>query len=1018
MPVRQQVLFSVCGVLVLGAVALSDPVAKTETFDSEASAAANGWVGHNNRGDYDGTGGPQNIGWDSGSGGRAGGPTRNKSTGGAATAYDSYCYYADVFPVPLTWNDDFSASGTYTRNGTDNDGCFLGFFNTDDPGGSGQASCIGINLGDDGGRFNIKHRADNETVTPWTGGDWRPGLFGTFTLTYEASLRKISLTMNGQTKTAFISDPTTVNAFGWIFPSCPTCTFTPDGTDFYFDNLQYSGAVAGNAKITFDLESSGSLETVSPALMAVNLIDANPAETYTVDYSVDDANSSATEGDDYTLVTPQTLTFGPGETTETIVIDINDDGTDEEDETIVLKLSNPTGGAVLVEKGVYAGSEHTYTIIDPRPKISFAAESSSGPESVTPALIEVTVSKDFAETLTVDYEVTARTAVAGVEYNLPPGTLTFDPHDTSEYISLEVVDDSIPQVDPIRDETIVITLSNPTGTCTLGGIKDHTYTILEDDPGVLWDDKLWTIDTDPSRLFINSDFDLEWTPVAGDQYTAHIPEQAFSQAGQVVEISYIFMSDGQHICLDCFSCDLYCFDDDITCIAGTSDIRVGLYDWVGQTVGTKGYNFRFGPNMIAGPTRWVEDCRGGEETHKTGNFAKKPAGSSSLQSDNEGLMDYIPGFELTPGDYSLFAVRLQRNSSSSVTLSITLNDRTYSMTDSSSTDQPQKINYFAVSMRNSRPYSRLVLRSTVECPGDFYRDFTVDEKDLKVIGDDWLLQGTTELRGTAPDGSGLILHYAFEGTSGQDITSVPELSGSGVGSLTRFSEASAGDLEYGQSNPWTASGTSADFQNPSADPGTALYADHHSLLNLNLGEFTISAFVKPRSIRQSVIIRKRDGGTGEWYLDLRPDGRIGFTAHDDDHVMFSSAAVQANDWYHVAGVFDEDAADGKPMKLYINGALSNHATYTLRPASTTEPLGVGCIIRGSTSNTGQFFDGLIDELKIYDYALSEDEIVYEANNGPTIIYTPPDSVANMVPDEVINLKDFVEFAGHWLSSCD
>jgi len=46
-----------------------------------------------------------------------------------------------------------------------------------------------------------------------------------------------------------------------------------------------------------------------------------------------------------------------------------------------------------------------------------------------------------------------------------------------------------------------------------------------------------------------------------------------------------------------------------------------------------------------------------------------------------------------------------------VRLSITLNDRTIRYTDDSADDQPQKIDVFAVSMRNKRPYTRLVLRA-------------------------------------------------------------------------------------------------------------------------------------------------------------------------------------------------------------------------------------------------------------------------------------------------------------------
>jgi hypothetical protein len=231
--------------------------------------------------------------------------------------------------------------------------------------------------------------------------------------------------------------------------------------------------------------------------------------------------------------------------------------------------------------------------------------------------------------------------------------------------------------------------------------------------GVQWDGSIWYVDDDPNKLFVNSDGDLEWTPRGRHQFVTQIPVQRLSKVGDVVEKSYMFMTDGAHDCKDCLACP-GCFDDDITCLAGTSDIRVGFFESVSLGIdsdgyrGFKGYNFRFGPNMMAGPTRWV-DCT--NEVHKTGMFGKKPVNSKDLMSKNSGLMGRIPGFELKPGEYSYFNVRLERLSPESVCLSITLNDRTIKYTDNSAKDQPQRIDVFAVSMRNKRPFTRLVLRS-------------------------------------------------------------------------------------------------------------------------------------------------------------------------------------------------------------------------------------------------------------------------------------------------------------------
>ncbi|MHC4659507.1 MAG: Calx-beta domain-containing protein, partial [Planctomycetota bacterium] len=128
----------------------------------------------------------------------------------------------------------------------------------------------------------------------------------------------------------------------------------------------------GGATIQFESASSGELETVTTAQIPVTINGPNAVETYTVDYDVIGGTADG-GGDDYTLASG-TLTFLPGSSTEYIIIDVNDDDIDEDDETVVIELSSPVGPAV----GLGFPSQHTYTIIDPRPKVFFERPSGSG----------------------------------------------------------------------------------------------------------------------------------------------------------------------------------------------------------------------------------------------------------------------------------------------------------------------------------------------------------------------------------------------------------------------------------------------------------------------------------------------------------------------------------------------------------------------------------------------------------------------------------------------------------------
>jgi hypothetical protein len=490
--------------------------------------------------------------------------------------------------------------------------------------------------------------------------------------------------------------------------------------------------------ITFESAASGGMETISPGLVPVNLINPEPGETYTVQY---DANGgTATPGEDYTI-TPDTLIFNPGEFTHYISIDINDDGVPEEDETVILELSNATGLGVVV--GI---DQHTYTISDTRPKVSFRTGASSGLEGTTPAIVWVDLSHASDETITVGYGVTGGTAENGDDYTLGGSLLQFDPLETSQYISINIVGDS--ETEP--DETIILALSEPCNA-TLGAITQHTRTIVDDEEGVVWDDKIWYYSDNTADFFVNEQGQLVWLPEGGGQYVTRIPPVPLSAEGDRVEVSYWYMSDGKDDCPPdtCYNC-IYC-DDDITCIAGTSDFRFGLFQADGEYVtadgfdtsssifeGYKGYNWRFGPHLQPYPTRWV-DCTG--EVHKTGNFAKKPQSSSNLMTINEGLEDYIPGFELPPGEWSLLTISLERTSDDDVEMSITLNDTTYTWTDTSDSEQPTLIDVFGVHMRNGRPYSILALERVAPPPPpckNIAGDPIIDWEDLAGLADWWI----------------------------------------------------------------------------------------------------------------------------------------------------------------------------------------------------------------------------------------------------------------------------------------
>ena len=83
-----------------------------------------------------------------------------------------------------------------------------------------------------------------------------------------------------------------------------------------------------------------------------------PAHTSQVTVAYADAGTgTATSGTDYTALTAGTLTFAVGDTIQTIPVSVTDDSDDEQNETVIVTLSNASNATISTAQG-------TGTIID------------------------------------------------------------------------------------------------------------------------------------------------------------------------------------------------------------------------------------------------------------------------------------------------------------------------------------------------------------------------------------------------------------------------------------------------------------------------------------------------------------------------------------------------------------------------------------------------------------------------------------------------------------------------------
>lgn len=113
----------------------------------------------------------------------------------------------------------------------------------------------------------------------------------------------------------------------------------------------------------------------------------------------------------------------------------------------------------------------------------------------------------------------------------------------------------------------------------------------------------------------------------------------------------------------------------------------------------------------------------------------------------------------------------------------------------------------------------------------------------------------------------------------------------------------------------------------------------------------------------------------------------------------SAIQIKAGQWYHLAGTYD-----GTSMKVYINGNLEATVACAGGPVY---PIGdnarIGCVKTTDSRGVIYWADGRIDELKLYTYALSSDDIAdhyaaYTSNDSiPVLIPMVPDTQTNRKP---------------------
>ena len=154
-------------------------------------------------------------------------------------------------------------------------------------------------------------------------------------------------------------------------------------------------------------------------------------------------------------------------------------------------------------------------------------------------------------------------------------------------------------------------------------------------------------------------------------------------------------------------------------------------------------------------------------------------------------------------------------------------------------------------------------------------------------------------------------------------------------------------------------------------PSSILLSPHAG----SAGEMTVAAWVKAPQLPpttgqgRTVLVAKGAPGACEYGLYLTASGKVGLNLWRQlggaNYAWVSGGNLTTNAWHHVAGVVKK----GQFVRVYLDGALVAQTTTTSGDtAAGSSPLYL------ARRGDGQYFAGILDDVRLYNRALSAAEV--------------------------------------------
>ncbi|MHA2425834.1 MAG: LamG domain-containing protein, partial [Candidatus Thorarchaeota archaeon] len=253
-----------------------------------------------------------------------------------------------------------------------------------------------------------------------------------------------------------------------------------------------------------------------------------------------------------------------------------------------------------------------------------------------------------------------------------------------------------------------------------------------------------------------------------------------------------------------------------------------------------------------------------------------------------------------------------------------------------------------------------------------YWDVSDDDGDDVANITNWYLNGT----------SIAVLNVPFEATGGNESSWTRDYSNNSYhGSVSNAA--------------WNATGGYDGFGAYEFD-GSSAYIDQGSISPVGSSDFSISGWIKkPNENAKQKVVDFRTGASGAgFFIHIQDnaetaDGALRFLINDnvDTVNVYGTDVIDDGKWHHFAIIVERDVN----ATIYIDGTEDATADVS----STVGDLGAHPFYIGTATSNVQYFNGALDEFKVFNRKLSEEQVLALYNNRTDLLVSQETAIGDV-----------------------